>query len=180
MAAVGPPPAPRPSGIPLTIPNLTAPGPLVPPPGPLAGQIITNYPNPAAAPIAWQPIPNITPAINALLLQLQNQIQHRRENERRYNEEVFRRISNLLIAAKIRGNGNISLTPALQAQLSQLLQQLIMVSGDSTEVDNTSAQALLSQLTTHDPNLSLRGGWTPKPKPKRTKRVLKKRKTRVK
>jgi len=161
MAANGP------SGLPYHIPAITAAS-AVPNPGP----------NPAIPPDLAQPGPQrpawvaqvpINANLDGRLTALKNSIENRSENEHRFKQEAYRLILNILLDAKQRGNNTVVFTAAQSQYLDQILAQLAVVAGDTSQIDRASLTAMLNGLTSSRPNLRM-GGWTPKPKPKPTRR----------
>ena len=145
------------------------------PPGPPAlGAINHNYGLGATPDTNWYNV-NIEGTIDPILTQLQNAAQSRKENERRFMVEVYTRLANFLVDA--RNRGNINFTAQQLSDLRYILQQLVVDVGRTDELDMNAVNALIDQLATHQNNLSLTGGWTPKPRRKPTKRRNKKRKS---
>lgn len=168
MAANGP------SGLPYHLPNITPANPIPNPgPNPVIPQDLAQAPTGRPAWIA--PVP-INAAIDGRLNALKSTLENRSENEHRFKQEAYRLILNILYDAKARGNNTITLTPAQSTYLDQVLTQLSVIAGDTSQIDRASLNAILNGLVSQRPTLRL-GGWTPKPKRKPTKRILKKRKT---
>ena len=166
MAAAGP------SGLPYHLPNITPPNAIPNPgPNPVIPQDLAQAPTGRPAWVA--PVP-INAAIDGRLNTLKNTLENRSENEHRFKQEAYRLILNILYDAKTRGNNTISLTQAQSTYLDQILTQLSVIAGDTSQIDRASLNATLNGLISQRPTLRT-GGWTPKPRP--TKRKQKRRKS---
>ena len=165
--------AAAPSGLPYLLPLTNAnpaPNPDYAPP--LAQDLGQAHP---ARPV-WLPPVAINQGIDASLETLKDAIENRGENEYRFKQETYRLILNLLYDAKQRGNNVMTLTAAQSAYLDNILTQLTIQAGDTSQIDRASLDATLSELRGQRANLRT-GGWTPKPRRKPTKRQHKKRKS---
>ena len=164
-----------PSGLPYHLPLTAANAPPAPPGRVYAPALpIDLAQQPTARPV-WPAVVPIEVNLDNRLTALKNTLENRSENEHRFKQEAYRLILNILYDAKQRGNNVMTLTPPQSAYLDNLLAQLTVIAGDTSQIDRASLNSTLSALVAQRPSLRT-GGWTPKP----TKRVLKKRKTRVK
>ncbi len=165
MAAAGNGPSGLPYQLPLTAAN-AAPNPDYAPP------LVTDLPQGPPPRPAWPAVVPIDPNLDGRLDALKNSIENRGENEYRFKQEIYRLLINILFDAKQRGNNVMVLSAAQSTYLDNLLAQLAVSAGDTSQIDRASVDATLGELRNQRANLRT-GGWTPKPKRKPTRRKRK-------
>lgn len=163
----------RPSGVQQVIPNVTPQGQLLPGIAPIPG-IPGAYNGPPQGQINWDPPPGVSPLIDNAMNTLQNQIQGRKEQQFRLAEELHRLVENLMVTARNNGNGTTRVNTQSLTNLDNALVQATGELADTTNMDAQAAADIMAPATQNAANLTL-GGWTPKPR--RTKRRPKKRKS---
>jgi hypothetical protein len=169
MAAFGGPAGP-PLGPPPGPPPLI--GPAIPPP---PGGIIYNPAGQLPPPPA---LSNHLIPVRQELAQLRAGLALQSRNWEGFKDSLHQAIHAVLTAAIARGNGTIRIPqtdiPIIAGEIRAAVAQVT----NPNSTNPAERGRVLTNLNNFAPHLSIDGGWTPKPK--RTKRVNKKRKSRVK